>query len=356
MKGYQMWSQPYEHREAFVQSRTRRMPHRPDPGTYAALIAEARRVQKDGMVVTTSGDWDYREIVLNWVLHAHTLQYSHALVIAMDVELYDDLKRRRVPTADNSANLQAWNNTCLQRYIQAVRLERHLAVAALVGAGIDVLHTDATAVFLRDPLPMLLALPPHVDVFFQRDDWPASPVQAMGTAVNPGFVYLRAGAKGEAVVRLLTDAVVRGLIEFYLRWNNIVDQYGFSFVIESSGVRPHTTEYTNQTTLGTIKRWGCMKENEGDGSGCLGVGFLPYDLFPRHGRWPDLASRALVYHMTMGCVQEKSPCFSPGVRPFRGNRQRLDRYDETDFDDMVTTLRGIGAWLVDASPGYVSPF
>ena len=107
-----------------------------------------------GMVVTTSGDWDYREIVLNWVaarahpnpdpnprpnpdhnpdpnpspnpdpsstltcnpsptpspnpnlhpdqvLHAHTLQYSHALVIAMDVELYDDLKRRRVPTTDN---------------------------------------------------------------------------------------------------------------------------------------------------------------------------------------------------------------------------------------------------------------
>ena len=32
------------------------------------------------------------------------------------------------------------------------------------------------------------------------------------------------------------------------------------------------------------------------------------------------------------------------------------RYDETDFEDMVTTLRGIGAWMVDASPGYVSPF
>ena len=32
------------------------------------------------------------------------------------------------------------------------------------------------------------------------------------------------------------------------------------------------------------------------------------------------------------------------------------RYDETDFDDMVTTLRSIGAWMVDASPGYVSPF
>ena len=48
------------------------------------------------------------------------------------------------------------------------------------------------------------------------------------------------------------------------------------------------------------------QENEGDGSSCLGVGFLPYDLFPRHGRWADLAARALVYHMTMGCVQEKN--------------------------------------------------
>ena len=52
------------------------------------------------------------------VLHAHKLQYSHALVIAMDTELHDDLKRRRIPTADNSANLRAWNNTCLQRYVQ----------------------------------------------------------------------------------------------------------------------------------------------------------------------------------------------------------------------------------------------
>ena len=59
---------------------------------YAALIAEARRVQKEGLVVVTSGDWDYREIVLNWVLHAHRLQYSHALVIAMDEELYADLR------------------------------------------------------------------------------------------------------------------------------------------------------------------------------------------------------------------------------------------------------------------------
>jgi len=42
------------------------------------------------------------------------------------------------------------------------------------------------------------------------------------------------------------------------------------------------------------------------------------------------------------------------VRVFRGNRMRLDRYDETDFDDMVAALRAVGAWLVDEDPAYVS--
>ena len=45
----------------------------------------------------------------------------------------------------------------------------------------------------------------------------------MGTAANAGFVYVRA-SRSELAARLVRDAVVRGLIEFYLRWNNIGDQ------------------------------------------------------------------------------------------------------------------------------------
>ena len=93
-------------------------------------------------------------------------------------------------------------------------------------------------------------------------------------------------------------------------------------------------------------QWKCMKE---DAPSCLRVGFLPYASFPRHGSWPALRTSALVYHMTLGCPQEQSPCSAPGIRPFRGNRQRLDRYDETDFDDMVATLKSIGAWMVEGN-------
>eukprot|EP00854_Cymbomonas_tetramitiformis_P013777 gene13777-16284_t len=265
MKGYTMSFQPYEHREAYVQSRSRDIPHPAGYSHYSGLVALAQSMQKDGMVIVTSGDWDYRELVLNWVMHTHKHNYSNALVIAMDTELFEELQRRGIASFDNSANLDAWQTTCLQRHIQAVRTERHLAVAALIAAGIDVLHTDSTVIFLQDTVAWLLAQPAEIDVFFQRDDWPEEPVHKMGTAVNAGFIYLRS-SRSLDVARLVNDAVKRGMIEFYLRWNNIPDQYGWSFVLSNG--------------------------------------------------------------------KENAPCFSPGIRPFRGHRQRLDRYDQTDFDDM----------------------
>ena len=117
--------------------------------------------------------------------------------------------------------------------------------------------------------------------------------------------------------------------------SHLADQYGWSFLLEGAGVRPRTSERANETTSGTVKRKGCMKAEPPD---CAGVGFLPYDLFPRHGDWPALAPTALIYHITIGCPQERAPCASAGVRPFKGNRQRLDRYDETDYENLTLTL------------------
>lgn len=149
------------------------------------------------------------------------------------------------------------------------------------------------------------------------------------------------------------DSHVRSAICILCRppvsWNNIVDQYGWSFVLSESGVRVGTSEFANDTTIGTIKRWHCMQQ----GGTCLKVGFLPYDRFPRHSsNWQGLSKTAMVYHLTHACAQEQSPCFVPHVRPFRGNRQRLSRYDENDFDEMVATLKGIGAWKVDNQPPF----
>ena len=76
--------------------------------------------------------------------------------------LHLDLRRRGIPSFDDSANLNAWNATCLQRHIQQVRMERVLCIGALVASGMDVLHTDATVAFVGDVLPFLRAQPADV--------------------------------------------------------------------------------------------------------------------------------------------------------------------------------------------------
>ena len=42
-----------------------------------------------------------------------------------------------------------------------------------------------------------------------------------------------------------------------------------------------------------------------------------------------------------------------GSMPFRGHRQRLDRYDAQDFETFVGVMRQCGLWLYEASPDFV---
>ena len=149
-------------------------------------------------------------------------------------------------------------------------------------------------------------------------------------------------------MRLVEAAVERGLIEFYLRWGNIVDQYGWSFLMGDMR-KTWTSPIANETTVGTLHARGSHCAKSGN---CLRAGFLPFDLFPRSGNWEELKAKANIYHLTYGCMQEVAPCQVPGIRPFRGHRQRLDRYEAIDFDDQVDTLRKLGLWLVDGTPNY----
>jgi hypothetical protein len=112
LKGYRFWGQPYIHRESFVQSRRRRPPHEPEPpSVYSHLVAVARRVQQKNLVLLAAADWDWRRIILNFILHTRRLGYSNALILAMDRELHAEMRTRGIPSVDNSQNLDEWNTT-----------------------------------------------------------------------------------------------------------------------------------------------------------------------------------------------------------------------------------------------------
>lgn len=160
--------------------------------------------------------------------------------------------------------------------------------------------------------------------------------------MNPGFLYLRA-EKGSAMVAFIKDAIQRGLVEFYHRWDNVIDHFGFTFLFAENDLQTPTDKLANGTTLFSLRRpRGCQD------TACLRAGFFPHDQFPRFGSWPLLKSTAFVYHIVGGDAalgtEHANP---PGIKPSRGPRQRLDRYDEIDFDDYESAMRAMGLWMVD---------
>ena len=346
--GYRQWSQPYPHVDPIA--RSSHPPHGPDPTgpLYAPLVAVARSVARDGVVLLAIADFDYRELALNWHASARRVGLSNALLLAADAAMAGHLAERRVPYFNGSAAVDAWSSTRLDRHVQRVVMERHVAAAALLAAGVTVLLTDATSVFVRDPLPFLLAEArgASLDVLIQRDSYPPPTVRTLGCAVAAGFVFM---APSRALVSFLGALVVRGMVEFYLRWTNAVDQQGWNLLLKESsptlelaGLASHTSEYVNTTTAVALrKRYeGCAGKRAAAAAaagGCLRVGLLPYDRFPRHGEWAALRETAMVWHGPR----------TRGTQPFRGHRLRLDRYDEEDFARMAAVLKADpGLWAV----------
>jgi hypothetical protein len=130
-------------------------------------------------------------------------------------------------------------------------------------------------------------------------------------------------------------------VQFYNRWNNVIDQMGWSFIVADTSdlayhgeIRRHTSEISNETTLTNLTRYG------------LRLGFLPYDVFPRIGDWRLHKQTAAIHHLVDDGSLGKEYDKPFGVLPFRGHRQRLDRYDEEDFEGYVKVMRQVGLWIV----------
>ena len=65
--------------------------------------------------------------------------------------------------------------------------------------------------------------------------------------------------------------------------------------------------------------------------GCLKLGLLPADRFPKPGASSHVRASALV---------------GRAERPNRNHRLRLDRYDEQDFEVLEAAMRREGLWML----------
>ena len=356
LKGYQQWSQPYE--SAPLAGLSKRGAHGWSKGSafpsekYTELVAAALRVQRRRLVAMTVADFDFRLIAENWYQHAQRAALP-AIVHALDSEAFGYLSSRGVATHNGTDNLLAWSFTKLQRHIQRALAEKHMAAAALVAAGLDVLMFDSTHVPLRSPLaffsaPQLAA----VDLLAPRGGCNAQKERA-GCSFAWNMLFLRGSApapRRDRIVRYMQAAVDTGMIDFYLRWwsghhciymgyEKLFRSQRFAFErVGEPGAQPPSAQlaadHPNATAVLTLKgaAW-C-----GDDGTCLRLGLLPAHLFPPPSGYPAVRDVALVGRTVR-----------PNKEPARSHRLRLDRYDEVDFDQLREAMLADGLWRLGSS-------
>jgi len=155
-------------------------------------------------------NWKYREVLLNWLLFARAANVENVIVVSYDRRLYWFLQRRGISSVfvplKPGKHMLWW---------------RMFIFNALCQAGVDFVHSDADALILRNPLPLLQASPAEL-VMSQGTVHPQDVVRIRGHVLCAGFFLLRSGTQSRDLLgRALEQARIRG-----------TDQSGFNWAIE----------------------------------------------------------------------------------------------------------------------------
>jgi hypothetical protein len=356
LKGYQHWSMPWE--PPPIDSLSKLAAREWGKGApfparfYEPLVSVAARVQQDKIVIFAAADFDFRELAENWYRATQRASISNVLLYALDSEAYDYFSARSIPTANGTDNLDAWASTRLQRHLQRALAERHMAAAALVHAGYDVLLTDTTHVFQRPVTPLLRSLGSDgsVDIFAQRGGCSLKAEPAIGCGFVWNFLFLRGNVpdtRRARVVDFVQAAVDLGMVDFYLRWwaGHHCVFMGYVKLLRSaqpqvelvSGSAETSAQsnlaHPNSTSVISLRHRNFCAGGGSDS--CLRIGQLPADRFPPAGHFPQHRAHAIIGRSAR-----------PDLDPKRSHRLRLDRYDEVDFENLRTQMVKDGLWLL----------
>ena len=171
----------------------------------AMEISRAARASPDGRTVAlVFGTNDFLELQLNWACHALNARVRWFVLVAMDWALYNAMLQSFV--ARHVILLPCVRQrTCNISKLNVIG-ERQRYGLSLLRQGYSVVHSDADALWLRNPWPLFRT---RSDIVAERI-WgkPLSVVRAWGAAICTGFYFLRSTPAVIAVVQTAQAEIV----------------------------------------------------------------------------------------------------------------------------------------------------
>jgi hypothetical protein len=218
---------------------------------------------------------DFAPLLANWLAHASLAGETAPLVIVFDDGLADALRRDGVaairhPGDGSLADLWA---------------QRALFFEYLARRGIDFLHSDLDAVWLRDPRPLCFADAGLDIVFSQGTNYPAAIWRLWGFVLCCGLFAVRATPAAADFFSAVRVAAAR-VGDDQVAINHLLAENALVWNPEGQ------TGYTLRTRDQPFTAWRRMLTGTSDKLD-LRIGLLPYHLAPR---LPEITAGAAVRH------------------------------------------------------------
>ncbi|HEY5237363.1 MAG TPA: putative nucleotide-diphospho-sugar transferase [Rhizomicrobium sp.] len=224
-----------------------------------------------GPVAIVFANSAYREILHNWLRHAHAASFGNIVVCALDDALAAEMSDAGIACSTINGG-----DTLAQLWVRRAHL-----FAALCRARIDFIHSDADAVWLQNPVERSFSL--GVDVAFSQGTvWPYDIVEEWSFVVCCGFFAVRAGPRAAVFFDTVSERTEK----------ERDDQIAVNRALRETGM------VWQKPGKGQTRDWSGRKFRIFDepiiGAGpTLAAAILPHREFPR---LPEMPNGALVAH------------------------------------------------------------
>ena len=148
------------------------------------LVAAARERAAGGRVIIAFADSRYADVLMNWLVALALQGVDNYLVIALDRDLHALLTAHGVPCV-----LSELKGDLGDLWVARIRV-----FAALCAAGIDFIHSDVDAIWLRDPREAYLGESDADLIASQGTIWPADVHRRFGFVLCGGLLAVRSSA------------------------------------------------------------------------------------------------------------------------------------------------------------------
>jgi len=238
-----------------------------DKKTLSNTVSRLNRERPLSVVFIDSGYWQVFE---NWYQYAQGYLQNNLLVVALDDNVSKLLHERGISTF-----LLEWSGNLNHLWVERVNIFKKL-----LGLGYDIIHSDADAVWLENPITYCESLDVEA-AFSQGTIWPPKVHDQLGGVLCCGFFYLKSTP--------LT-------IDLMKEWGEAVladgdDQRALNELLLSKGLSWH--DKADYTLSWNGKNFRCFdKVQVSTLSNNIRLALLPHSLFQR---LPE-EKRAIVKH------------------------------------------------------------